>query len=996
MDAIEIKIKGTETDKDVDESANGEEITYVAISPDGSIVAKFNPFVMKSQKKIFKSYPLVLLCVSPNEETNTFFDRKCFHDGDEPLGWSLAVSDIIDNDTGLVAISYIIDEDMNLKGIEQVNKFQILLDITKQLLQNFVKLLIPYCLIIFFLIFIVFLSLPIFLSVFLLCLFVLLNLYYFFRLCASYYATSEDDIEQFRLSLIPSKGTIKLIKFSFKNNSHYDDNDNNKSTYHRGGGVVSFLKNSKNSSKNSATLICMNCTKIRKINIKITYENISASEGGAYLLPENLFNELENIKDGSCKLKYLLKSRWQEFLIIKTKDYQDYQHKQCIGLYNINTLQLVNIFSVCSVCSMSKNELGIFAISTGSKSTGSISTDSRLFAYSYGDNTITIYLMESGLEVVQKRFNDINKIKFLEFNKEDKELIIIEDKNGDMKFHIWVLSGCLNDHLVIEHNTSILSNYDYDHCLAKANGVVVFIDNENNIESLHNSSSSIIKSVESDLKDFDEDFSKTFERFRDLCFRIDYEDKPEFDKDMATNIKIACRFLAYLYDDNDGIDRGKSIDSNHQELVNETIKFIKSFIKYFPNHWKLMEHNKEDGYLHRPQNKYVTYPYYDLDLKLRDEDLKSANDLELTLKCRQGRDAVMLAYLLEYYSRNFMECSHIGWMINVTKILPKLSADYMESLYYLYFNKSHFGKMKYNFPIRRDEELPNIYIVPNFTTYGEKIEGKFGGKFGTILYWLRKILLPPGYKNLDYKGHKSFLYIESVIVFTLIFVKSFNEVNEINNERIVILLAVTTLILWIEMLLWLRLFTEVAVYIYIFGNILKKIIPFFVFMIILTIGFGHSMFVLFGHPSLLDLNPSASTFTLDNGTNNFTLTGEIPENPFNTIWDAILSAYYWNAIDLSGYNYWPLKLLAFIANVILVLVLLNMIIALMNDAFNKAKEDGNLGLVTFRAELIDEYERLDNSFFRKLLHSNSPYICFHQNHDITEKWIKKTKKNLKT
>ncbi|EXX67186.1 hypothetical protein RirG_116700 [Rhizophagus irregularis DAOM 197198w] len=43
MDAIEIKIKGTETDKDVDESANGEEITYVAISPDGSIVAKFNP-----------------------------------------------------------------------------------------------------------------------------------------------------------------------------------------------------------------------------------------------------------------------------------------------------------------------------------------------------------------------------------------------------------------------------------------------------------------------------------------------------------------------------------------------------------------------------------------------------------------------------------------------------------------------------------------------------------------------------------------------------------------------------------------------------------------------------------------------------------------------------------------------------------------------------------------------------------------------------------------
>jgi hypothetical protein len=38
-----------------------------------------------------------------------------------------------------------------------------------------------------------------------------------------------------------------------------------------------------------------------------------------------------------------------------------------------------------------------------------------------------------------------------------------------------------------------------------------------------------------------------------------------------------------------------------------------------------------------------------------------------------------------------------------------------------------------------------------------------------------------------------------IIVFTLIFVKSFNETNKINNEGIVILLTITTLILWIEM-----------------------------------------------------------------------------------------------------------------------------------------------------------------------------------------------------
>ncbi|POG64771.1 hypothetical protein GLOIN_2v1671941, partial [Rhizophagus irregularis DAOM 181602=DAOM 197198] len=35
------------------------------------------------------------------------------------------------------------------------------------------------------------------------------------------------------------------------------------------------------------------------------------------------------------------------------------------------------------------------------------------------------------------------------------------------------------------------------------------------------------------------------------------------------------------------------------------------------------------------------------------------------------QDAVMLAYLLEYYAEHSM--GHIGWMINVTKILPELS-----------------------------------------------------------------------------------------------------------------------------------------------------------------------------------------------------------------------------------------------------------------------------------------------------------------------------------
>lgn len=53
--------------------------------------------------------------------------------------------------------------------------------------------------------------------------------------------------------------------------------------------------------------------------------------------------------------------------------------------------------------------------------------------------------------------------------------------------------------------------------------------------------------------------------------------------------------------------------------------------------------------------------------------------------------------------------------------------------------------------------------LPNFTTYNTKIIKKFKGKLGTIFYWLRKILFPPGYKNLSDKDLSPFLQINKKI-----------------------------------------------------------------------------------------------------------------------------------------------------------------------------------------------------------------------------------------
>ncbi|EXX67326.1 hypothetical protein RirG_115410 [Rhizophagus irregularis DAOM 197198w] len=314
--------------------------------------------------------------------------------------------------------------------------------------------------------------------------------------------------------------------------------------------------------------------------------------------------------------------------------------------------------------------------------------------------------------------------------------------------------------------------------------------------------------------------------------------------------------------------------------------------------------------------------------------------------------------------------SHIGWMLNVTKILPDLSklsnhdyyGNYMDSLLF----KPCFGEMKYNFPIKRfqklsvcentlkvyvpvtalistnlsnilrykkvrHEELHNLYMVPitNFTTHNHnsKVEVKFKKE---IIHLLRMILFPPGYKSLEETSFSPFLRIKkSEKAFF-----SIPAMEAVINSR------------WPQAMTYLML-------------------PLGMFF--------------FAYPSLLTKEDLTSTEASQ-------------DKPLDTIWDAVLSMYYLNTNNLDDYsNYWPFKLLVFTANIVIVLVLLNMIIALMNDTFNKAKEDSNLGLMMYRTELIDDFERLEIPFINFKLY-NSPYICYLQDPDLMKKWMEKSQK----
>jgi hypothetical protein len=261
--------------------------------------------------------------------------------------------------------------------------------------------------------------------------------------------------------------------------------------------------------------------------------------------------------------------------------------------------------------------------------------------------------MESGLEVVSKTFNCVSKIKFLEFiDKNNKLFFIADDENGKMEFHFWVLSGCLNDHFTIEHKTSILSNYVYS--LAKANGMVIFLDDKKNIKILHDL---INENTMKSKKPGSENFSgENFKEFKDLYNKIKDDNKPELDDDMTITMKIACGLLVHLYNNNNDKRNDQEEDIYPSELVNITEKFIRTFIENHPDHWKLMEiqyplmallicarsfslikfilfdNDSKAKNLHRPRSQYSSYPIYHDDLKL----LKSDNDLKLALSFCRG------------------------------------------------------------------------------------------------------------------------------------------------------------------------------------------------------------------------------------------------------------------------------------------------------------------------------------------------------------------------
>ncbi|GBC02578.1 hypothetical protein RclHR1_00470008 [Rhizophagus clarus] len=210
--------------------------------------------------------------------------------------------------------------------------------------------------------------------------------------------------------------------------------------------------------------------------------------------------------------------------------------------------------------------------------------------------------------------------------------------------------------------------------------------------------------------------------------------------------------------------------------------------------------------------------------------------------------------------------------------------------------------------------------------------------------------------------------------------------------------SLTILVLWIEMFLLLRYFAVTGNFIYIIINIVRNVWPFIAFMGIVVLAHGHAMYLLLHDPKGIGLEPNGSSFSLQD--NSGAVTGTIQQtfdltsatdNYFSNFAQSVVAVYFWingRWDQLTQWNFWPVTLLSFIASVLLVIIMQNMLIAFMSGVFDEAKSEGRLAVLKYRSDLIAEYEILEKPFGDTK--GNPRHIFYLGKINKLSRWLKKS------
>ncbi|CAB4389896.1 unnamed protein product [Rhizophagus irregularis] len=222
-----------------------------------------------------------------------------------------------------------------------------------------------------------------------------------------------------------------------------------------------------------------------------------------------------------------------------------------------------------------------------------------------------------------------------------------------------------------------------------------------------------------------------------------------------------------------------------------------------------------------PGEKFIKDGYLDFEKKdgIKDnEDIEPKNNMELAIyhcKGRELKDTIIVAYLLEYYSRHATDCA--GWMCTVSKAIPLLFKynydDYARKLFFkeCFADQDHFSaqdpneiippeyrerrnhnikfrafrpivklksdNIKWYDNIRNQIKFLNSYIIKNYEN--------FDNDLGKSPIALRIVPLPSFTINNFEREYKEYNLIKIILnLLSFIFIPRFYQINRYERKKL--------------------------------------------------------------------------------------------------------------------------------------------------------------------------------------------------------------------
>ncbi|PKY16218.1 hypothetical protein RhiirB3_480607 [Rhizophagus irregularis] len=392
-------------------------------------------------------------------------------------------------------------------------------------------------------------------------------------------------------------------------------------------------------------------------------------------------------------------------------------------------------------------------------------------------------------------------------------------------------------------------------------------------------------------------------------FLVNYVKEHRCEEIVAYINHIICRFIKCKPEDY------KLLDVRYNVMKNLILGDCDHLIKF-----TLFENNDEDKKatkLHIPRNMFWKKG------KFIDDDTKNdeiTNVMELAIhhcKGREIKDTIIVAYLLEYYSRHATDYADDC----VTKLFRKEC----------FANQNYFSAQDpYNIIPEEYQERRNHNI--KFRAFGVNLRSNEYKWYGGILKSLESLKIKT-YKffgeldNNDVEKKPLALRVVPLPEFTT---------NRINQQEEVECNIILKIIYSFFIPRWLILLKETK-------NIETKDTTFS----------GTATNPVNGQE--LDVKMKADFHPDD-----------MNDNPFSYFPTAIVATYYWlngDFIQRDEFDFWAVEVLSLIASILLVTILQNMLIAFMGGVYQKAETKGRQALLRFRANQIANYEALHHYNF---------------------------------